>query len=254
MDENIYKIYMYTNIINNKKYIGRTKNSLIQRSGKNGNKYYSCVYFGNAIKKYGWENFQPEILEDGLSYEEACEKEEYYIKKYETNNHLKGYNLHKGGEGPTKECLQKMRESHLNKHLSEEHRRKISESLGQGVNNVNYGRKHTDEMKRKNSEAKKGEKHPNWGKHLKQETKDKIREKVSKPIYQCDLENNIIKRWDNGYDPARFYDVSIASINSCVCRNENGGQHTSLGYKWYRVKDFKFKDKEKEFLNKENKD
>ena len=106
-------------------YRGELAISKIQYA-KNGKKYYGCLYFGNAIKKYGWENFVGEILLDGLTYEEACQKEKDYIKLYKTNLSEYGYNLHTGGEGPSKESVEKMRESHKNKKLSEEHRKHIS--------------------------------------------------------------------------------------------------------------------------------
>lgn len=64
---NKYKIYMYENIINHKKYIGQTYTSLEQRAGKNGIKYKNCTCFYNAIQKYGWDNFQSYILEENLS-------------------------------------------------------------------------------------------------------------------------------------------------------------------------------------------
>lgn len=78
-EDKSYKIYRYTNLINGKIYIGRTKSSLACRAGHNGKKYYGCKHFGNAIKKYGWENFKGEILCDGLTYQEACNKEQELI-------------------------------------------------------------------------------------------------------------------------------------------------------------------------------
>lgn len=74
----MYKIYKYTNLINGKIYIGQTKNSLEKRA-LNGTNYKGSRYFYNAIQKYGWNNFIPEILEDGLSLDKANIREEYYI-------------------------------------------------------------------------------------------------------------------------------------------------------------------------------
>ena len=98
MEDKSYKIYCYTNLINNKKYIGRTKQRLNQRAGKNGKKYYGCLYFGNAIKKYGWENIKHEILFDGLSREDAFKIEIELIKEYRSNEREFGYNIGTGGE------------------------------------------------------------------------------------------------------------------------------------------------------------
>tara|TARA_E500000318_G_scaffold25150_2_gene25166 strand:- start:372 stop:968 length:597 start_codon:yes stop_codon:yes gene_type:complete len=66
-------------------------------------------------------------------------------------------------------------ENHPNfgKTHSEETKRKMSEAA--------KGRKHTEESKRKMSETKKGENHPNFGKSHSEETKRKISEAVRNP-------------------------------------------------------------------------
>lgn len=91
-------IYMHINKINNKKYIGQTKQFPPEKRWKNGKGYKNCTYLDNAIKKYGWGNFEHIILEqfeDNQEYANAQEK--YYIQKYETNNIQKGYNITEGG-------------------------------------------------------------------------------------------------------------------------------------------------------------
>ena len=95
-------VYKHTNKINFFSYIGITSREPEVRWGKNGKNYrpckgrYSCFY--NAIKKYGWDNFEHEILETDLTYEQACDKEMYYISFYNTKA-PNGYNLTDGGEG-----------------------------------------------------------------------------------------------------------------------------------------------------------
>lgn len=89
---NIYVIYCFINKMNNKKYIGQSKNIVKRCSPSN---YKGCTKFYSAIQKYGWDNFYQIILEANLSLEEANKKEEYYIKKYSTIE--TGYNLKSGG-------------------------------------------------------------------------------------------------------------------------------------------------------------
>lgn len=92
-----YIVYKYTNKINGKVYIGQTKGSLKTRAGNNGYKYQKCPYFYRAIQKYGWDNFNSEILDKNLTIEEANEKEKYYIHLYDSTNSNNGYNISIGG-------------------------------------------------------------------------------------------------------------------------------------------------------------
>ena len=89
----MWKVYCYTTP-SNKKYIGITQYSLKQRMKSGYNEYFS-----NAIKKYGLENINSEILRDDLTFEEAAELERYYIHLYNTTDKNKGYNITYGGEG-----------------------------------------------------------------------------------------------------------------------------------------------------------
>lgn len=66
------------------------------------------------------------------------------------------------------------------KHLSEEHRRKLSEAK-KGIS-VNKGRKHTEDAKRKISESKKGKKNPHKGNRPSEEAIEEIKRKLKGKI------------------------------------------------------------------------
>lgn len=91
-----YTLYKHTTP-SGKVYIGITRQDVEKRWG-GGHGYRYHPYFWNAIQKYGWGNIKHEILLDGLSESEACEKEKEYILKYQSNNSTFGYNLTTGGE------------------------------------------------------------------------------------------------------------------------------------------------------------
>ncbi len=93
----MFIIYLHRNKINNKVYIGQTIQTPEKR-WKNGKGYTQCYYFNSAIKKYGWNNFEHIILEQGdWTQEEANYKEQYYINLYDSTNINKGYNITNGG-------------------------------------------------------------------------------------------------------------------------------------------------------------
>lgn len=97
MDKN-YVVYKLTNIINNKVYIGLSKNVKVRWS-YNGIHYKKSPKIFNAINKYGWDNFKKEIIKDDLTREEACLLEIETIELYKSRNRKFGYNIAKGGNG-----------------------------------------------------------------------------------------------------------------------------------------------------------
>lgn len=123
------KVYIYTNIINKKVYIGQTNRYLSQRAGKNGLYYQTSPHFYAAILKYGWDNFKSQILKDNLSNEEADYWERYYIKKYDSKNPEKGYNILDGGKGLSEETKQERSQKFKEKWQNGEFDYKIIDSV-----------------------------------------------------------------------------------------------------------------------------
>ena len=64
---------------------------------------------------------------------------------------------------------------------SEESRKKMSEAQ-KGKNNPMYGKRHSEKAKKKMSESKKGENHPMYGKTFSESTRKKISESLSKNL------------------------------------------------------------------------
>ena len=96
MNENNYCVYMHTNKVNGKKYIGITRqNPKIRWANGQG---YKTQPFYRAIEKYGWDSFKHDILYKELDYKSACEYEINLIKKYNTTDSKYGYNVSDGGE------------------------------------------------------------------------------------------------------------------------------------------------------------
>lgn len=97
----MYCIYLAKNKVNGKLYIGKTLH--FERRKKEHLSSNSEDLFHRAIRKYGIDNFEWEIIEDGIqSNYEACERESYWIRYF--NSYFKwvnsnGYNMTKGGDG-----------------------------------------------------------------------------------------------------------------------------------------------------------
>ena len=95
---NKYCVYKHT-APNGKIYIGITSQNT-NRRWRNGNGYYENEHFSRAIKKFGWDSFQHEVLYDNLTQEDACKIESSLIEKYHSNDDRYGYNKSSGGEKP----------------------------------------------------------------------------------------------------------------------------------------------------------
>lgn len=139
-------IYKITNLVNNKIYIGQTKEfkadgSTKQKYGidgrlkchfgnafsKNKKVNTGCPILYNAIRKYGKDKFIVEEL-CSCKLEERNEKEKYFIKILNAIDNKIGYNISFGGNGGESNIIRK--------ETNENIRIKISRSQSNGEMNI----------------------------------------------------------------------------------------------------------------------
>lgn len=183
-------------------YVGITQKSLKERFRSNGLGYKSCSHFWYAIQKYGWNNFDHEVIASHLTEEEACNMEKLLIKELNLTDQNVGYNISEGGN---KGCLL----------TGERHPR--------------YGKRNTPEANEKNRLA-------HIGKHSKMS--DEARSKISKSMLgnknmfmrkvMC-VETNII--YESAAEASRQTGVDSSAIIKCL----NGKLHTTHNLHWQYV-------------------
>ena len=92
-------LYKITNTMNNKIYIGQTVNPS-QRWWQHRNaasKNHPSMIIARAIKKYGNNAFDFEIIAQCQTLDDANFMEEHLIQQYDSRNPEKGYNIRPGG-------------------------------------------------------------------------------------------------------------------------------------------------------------
>ncbi len=135
-------IYVLTNHVTGKKYVGQTVHSVDKRfkAHMRGRKDKYNLYLHKAVSKYGADSFSVGVLENASSREELDSLEILFIKELNTLA-PNGYNLTEGGGG----CSGW-------KH-SDETRRQMSyfqkERLKNGARHGFLGKKHSEETKQK---------------------------------------------------------------------------------------------------------
>ena len=164
-------VYKYTNKINGKIYIGQTIREDIRM--EQHRRCDSQSHFHNAIKKYGWDNFEYTIIftveydDLNIVHQLLDSVEVKYIDLYDSMNPHKGYNRARGGKGCSGYTL------------TEEQREKISKRLKGREKNEDWRKKISDTRKSRNIPSSRR------GVSLPEETKKKIRQNStnSKPLY-----------------------------------------------------------------------
>lgn len=214
-------IYKYTNKINGKVYIGQTTDERQRKKDHRNSKVED--HFHRAIRKYGWDNFEYEVIFETLSSDKDRLKylldtmEKYFIKKYDSHG-KGGYNCTDGGGGclgylHSEETREKLSIANRGKKRTEETKRKISEAR--------KGRKHTEEAKKKLSEI-------NRGKRLSEDAKRKLSEAKKKPINQYTKDGVLICTYKSLGDVAKQNNWKRSNIGECA----RGKNKTAYGYIW----------------------
>lgn len=167
--EEIFYIYKITNSLNNKIYIGRTKNPAYRKRqhlsiGLNPERSSRSQKIHLAIKEIGHENFTFEVFEKWDNYYIACERELYWINFYHSDDDNFGYNDKIGPSGTPV--------------LSEEDRKRLSLRMI-GENNPMFGKPKSDKIIQQLSQQFSGTGNPFYGKKHSEEAK-KIIGKFSK--------------------------------------------------------------------------
>ena len=113
-------VYVATNKVNNKKYVGMTTQGLKARKTRHlfDARRGSQCHFHNAIRKYGEEAFSWEVVYLGETVEELFEKEIELIAELDT--YKNGYNMTLGGEGSNGSSGAGKGEIHWNTNLTDD--------------------------------------------------------------------------------------------------------------------------------------
>jgi group I intron endonuclease len=138
-------IYKIENKINGKTYIGQTKNALTKRIA---NHLKNRSFIGSALRKYGLQSFEISVIDEANTKEVLNEKEQYWIKVCNCSVPF-GYNIIQGGSYSTGMSGKHHSESSLQRMRSQQ----------AGENNGMYGRKDSEETRKKIGDAEKGFRH-----------------------------------------------------------------------------------------------
>lgn len=197
-------VYAHINKANRKIYVGITSQSVQSRWGYNGNGYKDSPKFYNAIKKYGWDNFDHEIIAEHLTEQEAKNFEKSLIKNGKLQDDSYGYNMTIGGDGVignvvSQETKEKLRQAYYN--MSEESKRKLYENrIG-----IKFSDTHKEHIRKSSI-----------GKGVKQ-------------VCQYTIDGNFIKEWNSITEASCNTGIQLSDISTC-CKNEK--RHIAGGYQW----------------------
>jgi group I intron endonuclease len=212
-----YTVYLRTNLVNGKRYVGQTNNfKNRERTWKCLTSRYANFYLTEERNKYGLENFKTEILAEVETREDAWELEQKFILELNTK-YPNGYNKSNGGE-------------------------------------TNTGYKHSNEQKEKwskmrkgihffpENEWKKGDEPWIKGKHHTAESNEKNRlahlgkiSKKRKPVVQLTKDGVLIKEYSHCESAAKEMGFKCDESIRKACK-ENW--RTSGGFKWMYKEDY----------------
>lgn len=139
----IYYIYLITNKINNKTYVGQRKCPANKFPEQDISYMGSGKIILQAFQRYGIKNFSKEILAIAHTKQNINILEKVFIASYRVENKAE-YNIANGGDGGVTYIWTEEQKQHLSnlekgKVFSKETRKKISEAV-KGDKNHNYGK------------------------------------------------------------------------------------------------------------------
>lgn len=185
--------YMVTNKINGKVYVGSHS---WKGEGIDHNYFGSGTAITRAVKKYGKENFQVEVLYYYDTVEECRKDEERILTEYNVRDCPHSYNCKNSAIGWTSEDL-------IGKTFSDEHRKKLSQA--------NKGKTLSEEHRKKISQAMKGKTSEEHRKKLSQDENYK-----KTPVVAIQIDTGKVKIFEGLRECARKLNLDNKNIYYCL--------------------------------------
>lgn len=241
VDNNQSGIYRITNKLNGKFYIGSTSN-MRKRMREHMSNLRRGIHVNDhlqhAFDKYGEENFAFEVYEYVKNIDDLLTVEQRVLDDLKPYDDEVGYNISEyaysyrvfGEDNP-----------HYGVPKSEEHKRKIRESL--------LGHKHSEETKRKISKAVKGKNtgkdHWSYGKERTKKHRERFSASMkgkfagsknpsARKVVQLTKEGSFVKVFETMKDAQASTGAHPANITNC-CK---GKRKTTGGYKWMYLEEY----------------
>lgn len=232
-----------------------------QKRWRNGDGYKRQALVCRAIKRYEWDNIIHEIVSCGLQKEDAESLERELIKNHKSTDGEYGYNNAVGGsvnsgyKWNSDSGRRRLREVAKSRIICEATKEKHRAAYHGGVkyllNSTEArekqrisltGYKHTDEAKAKMSESHKGRIMSQeqkgtiskrmmgnkimCGRHLSEETKEKLRHANAKTVLQYTKKGNYVNQYYSTQEAKAK--TGISHIATCC----NGKRKSAGGYLW----------------------
>lgn len=201
----MYSVYILT-VPDGRRYIGTTSMPVKQR-WNHGNGYRFCSELWNIICGFGWDAINKEVVGESFTEDEASNLEQKLIATCQTTNPSFGFNREAGG-------------LRSNKIISEPIRLRQSESR-KGELNPNFGKHFSEEHRRKIAES-------NFGQKRSSETCYRIGKAKEKPVAQYTLTGRLLAIYPSGKEAALVTGAQVGHISK-VCK---GQRQSAGGFVW----------------------
>lgn len=201
-------IYLISNDINNKLYVGKTVSTIDTRYNKHISEAFtqhSDYAIHRAMRKYGINHFKVTEVEN-CSLEEVSEREKYWIKYYDSYNN--GYNETQGGEGNLKYDYEII----YSLFISGMTQKEIAQKLGCEKHTITRALKNFDVAPEQRQKGKYGN--------------------SKKIVVKIDLSTNqILQEYYSATEAAKAEGCSVATI-SMVCHNKRKLVNKNYTYRY----------------------
>ena len=229
-------IYKITNNINQKVYIGQTrqkpKNRWLSHKSCHKSKPYPLY---NAMRKYGIENFSFDVIEENIQLELLTERENHWIKEFNSIPPGHGYNITKGKNSNKNPVKKKVFQYSLDGKFLREF-----ESVADAASEYNTRREKIRACFTQRAYSVSGFIWKDKLTTITDEEKELAKTKI--PILQYALDGTFIREHESTLDACYALDKKKGNGDSAICAVLRGRERSIYGFIWkYKTDNYPLK-------------